>query len=173
MAFFSRVSKAAISPPPGKAAAAAGAMFSPSEPSGAGMVGQYWSYFQGYDRQKAVSVAAVSRSIDLMKSVVSTTPLRMFGEMWDEKSGDIEEIPLAPRSWLKQPDPTVPYSFIMGWTLDDLFFTGSAFGGAFGALLKTMNPSQTETPPSIPPGVTQAKTTTETVSTIPPPPSTT
>jgi hypothetical protein len=50
------------------------------------------------------------------------------------------------------------------------FFTGSAFGGAFGALLKTMNPSQTETPPSIPPGVTQAKTTTETVSTIPPPP---
>jgi len=127
MALFNRVSKAAISPPPGKAAAASGAMFSPSEPSGAGMVGQYWSYFQGYDRQKAVSVAAVSRSIDLMKSVVSTTPLRMFGEMWDEKSGDIEEIPLAPRSWLKQPDPTVPYSFIMGWTLDDLFFTGSAF----------------------------------------------
>jgi hypothetical protein len=50
------------------------------------------------------------------------------------------------------------------------FFTGSAFGGAFGALLKTMNPSQVETPASIPPGVTQAKTTTETVSTIPPPP---
>jgi hypothetical protein len=50
------------------------------------------------------------------------------------------------------------------------FVTGSAFGGAFGALLKTMNPSTTETPPSIPPGVTQAKTTTETVSTIPGPP---
>jgi len=127
MALFNRVSKAAISPPPGKAAAASGAMFSPSEPSGAGMVGQYWSYFQGYDRQKAVSVPAVSRAIDLMKSVVSVTPLRMFGEMWDEASGDIEEIPLAPRSWLKQPDPTVPYSFMMGWTLDDLFFTGSAY----------------------------------------------
>jgi len=128
MALFNRISKAAISPPPtAKAAAASGAMFNPSSPSGAGMVGQYWSYFQGYDRAKAVAVPAVSRSIDLMKSVVSTTPLRMYGEMWDEQSGDMEEIPLAPRSWLKQPDPTVPYSFLMGWTLDDLFFTGNAF----------------------------------------------
>jgi len=49
------------------------------------------------------------------------------------------------------------------------FVTGSAFGGAFGALLKTMNPSQTETPPSIPPGVSQAETITKTTSTIPPP----
>lgn len=44
------------------------------------------------------------------------------------------------------------------------FVTGSAFGGAFGALLKTMNP-QGEAPKSAPPGVTQEETVTKTTST--------
>jgi hypothetical protein len=49
------------------------------------------------------------------------------------------------------------------------FVTGSSFGGAFGALLKTMNPPQTEPPISPPSGVQQAETITKTTSTIPPP----
>jgi len=48
------------------------------------------------------------------------------------------------------------------------FVTGSAFGGAFGALLKTMNPSQVETPPSVPAGVTQTENVTKTTSTVSP-----
>ena len=49
------------------------------------------------------------------------------------------------------------------------FVTGSSFGGAFGALLKTMNPPQNDSPSSPPPGVQQAETITKTTSTIQPP----
>jgi phage portal protein BeeE len=34
---------------------------------------------------------------------------------------------LAPRSWLRQPDPSVTYDFLMAWTFDDLFHYGRAF----------------------------------------------
>jgi phage portal protein BeeE len=34
---------------------------------------------------------------------------------------------LAPRSWLRQPDPSVTYDFLMAWTFDDLFHFGRAF----------------------------------------------
>jgi hypothetical protein len=39
----------------------------------------------------------------------------------------MEKMPLAPRTWLRRPDPTVPYQFIMSWTFDDLLFFGRAF----------------------------------------------
>jgi hypothetical protein len=39
----------------------------------------------------------------------------------------MESIYIAPRSWLRRPDPTVPYQFIMSWTLDDLMMFGRAF----------------------------------------------
>jgi hypothetical protein len=39
----------------------------------------------------------------------------------------MEKIPLAPRSWLRRIDPTLPNNFILSWTFDDLFFYGRAF----------------------------------------------
>ena len=45
--------------------------------------------------------------------------------MWN--GDDMEKVYIAPRSWLWRPDPTVPYQFLMSWTLDDLMMFGRAF----------------------------------------------
>jgi phage portal protein BeeE len=124
--FDRKVSKAAISPPPAKAAAAGA--FSPgysSQNAGVNMIGQYYTYQEGEARNRAVQVAAINRSRDLMASVIGCMPLKMYSEMWN--GDEMEKVYLAPRSWLRRPDPEVPYNFLMSWTFDDLFFFGRAF----------------------------------------------
>jgi phage portal protein BeeE len=124
MAIFNRVNKAAISPAPQKAAAAGG--YSPNSTGlGAAMIGQYYTYQEGDARNRAVSVPTINRARDLMASVIGCMPLRMYNEIWN--GDEMEKMPLAPRTWLRRPDPTVPYQFIMSWTFDDLLFFGRAF----------------------------------------------
>jgi phage portal protein BeeE len=123
MAIFSKsITKGAVSPEPAKAAAAGGYT---SNQAGVSMIGQYYSYQEGEARNRAVSVPAISRSLNLFKSVIGSMPLRMYNERWMD--GRREKVYLDPRSWLRRPDPTVPYQFIMGWTLDDLMMFGRAF----------------------------------------------
>lgn len=122
MAIFNRVTKAAISPAPAKAAAAGG--YSPNS-GGVNLIGQYYTYMEGTARNRAMSVATISRARDLMASVISCMPLRMYYEQWDGE--EMKKTYLAPRSWLRQPDPSVTYPFLMAWTFDDLFFYGRAF----------------------------------------------
>ena len=45
--------------------------------------------------------------------------------MWN--GNEMEKMPLAPRTWLRRIDPTLPNNFILSWTFDDLFFYGRAF----------------------------------------------
>jgi len=113
------VTKAAISPAPSVQAAVG--------IGGTSSIGQFYQYTEGTARQRAMSLATVSRSRDLLASVISCMPLQMYGEMFDDVTGEMEEVPLAPRSWLRQPDPGVTYNFLMAWTLDDLLFYGRAF----------------------------------------------
>ena len=122
MALFNRVNKAAISPAPAKAAAAGG--YSPNS-AGVNLIGQYYTYIEGPARNRAMSVATISRARDLMASVISCMPLKMYNEMWN--GDEMEQVNIAPRSWLRQPDPSVTYPFLMAWTFDDLFFYGRAF----------------------------------------------
>jgi len=124
--FDRKVSKAAISPPPAKAAAA-GAMNPGYNSSnvGANMIGQYYTYREGQLRAAAVSIPAISRSRDLLASVIGCMPLKMYNEMWNGE--EMERVYIAPRSWLRRPDQTVPYNFLMSWTFDDLYFYGRAF----------------------------------------------
>jgi hypothetical protein len=49
----------------------------------------------------------------------------MYTEMWNGQ--EMEKMPLAPRTWLRRIDPSVPNNFILSWTFDDLFFYGRAF----------------------------------------------
>jgi hypothetical protein len=49
----------------------------------------------------------------------------MYNEMWN--GDEMEKVYIAPRSWLRRPDPTVPFQFLMSWTLDDLMMFGRAF----------------------------------------------
>jgi len=124
--FDRKVNKAAISPAPAKAAAA-GAMNPGYNSSnvGANMIGQYYTYREGQLRAAAISIPAISRARDLLASVIGCMPLQMYNEMWNGE--EMERVYIAPRSWLRRPDPTVPYNFLMSWTFDDLYFYGRAF----------------------------------------------
>ncbi len=126
MSIFNRtVNKAAISPQPTKAAAAGGSLYQSNNNGGAQMIGQYYSYIEGSARNRAMSQTAVSRSRDLMASVIGCMNLKMYTEMWNGE--EMEKMPLAPRTWLRRIDPSVPNNFILSWTFDDLFFYGRAF----------------------------------------------
>jgi phage portal protein BeeE len=129
MAIFKRgEQKAQIStgaPAVDKAAAAGSGFYRNAQ--GVNMVGEYWSYFEGDARNAAMSVPTLARGRDLMASVIGATKLCMYREMWDEQEREMTEEELAPRAWLRQPDPALPYSTFMSWLLDDLFFYGRAF----------------------------------------------
>jgi hypothetical protein len=60
-----------------------------------------------------------------MASVIGCMNLKMYTEMWNGR--EMEKMPLAPRTWLRRIDPTLPNNFILAWTFDDLFFYGRAF----------------------------------------------
>jgi phage portal protein BeeE len=124
--FDRKVNKAAISPAPAKAAAASA--MNPGYSSsnvGVNMIGQYYTYQEGQLRAAAISIPAISRARDLLASVIGCMPLRAYSEMWNGE--EMERVYIAPRSWLRRPDPTVPYNFLMSWTFDDLYFYGRAF----------------------------------------------
>jgi phage portal protein BeeE len=126
MAIFNKTKKAAISPAPNKAAAAGG--FAPGYSSsnvGVNMIGQYYTYREGEARNQAISVPTINRARDLMASVIGSMPLKMYNEMWN--GDDMEKVYIAPRSWIRRPDPTVSFQFLMSWTLDDLMMFGRAF----------------------------------------------
>ena len=120
--FTKPVTKAAISEPP-KVQAALGFGGTYSKDA----IGAFYQYQEGTARAEAMTLATVSRSRDLLASVIGCMPLQMYGEMFDDVSGEMTQIDLAPRSWLRQPDPSVTYNFLMAWTLDDLLFYGRAF----------------------------------------------
>jgi phage portal protein BeeE len=127
MAIFSKPKKSAISVP-AKVTAATG--FAPGYSSsnvGVNMIGQYYTYREGEARNQAVSVPTINRANSLFKSVIGSMPLRMYNEVWDANEESMTKVYLEPRSWLRRPDPTVSYQFLMSWTLDDLFFFGRAF----------------------------------------------
>lgn len=120
MGIFNKVNKAAISPPAEKTAAVgASNMFSTS---GKNAVGNFYAYQAGLARNKAMSVAAISRSRDLMASVLACMKLKMYTEIWN--GSEMEQVPLAPRSWLSQLDPKMSNNFSFPWVFDDLFFFG-------------------------------------------------
>jgi len=123
MAIFSRTKQAAISTHVGEPAVA-GSAYS-NGVAGAGMIGNYYAYTEGFDRNRAVAVPAINRAVDLFKSVIGAMPLKMYTERWN--GDEMEKVFLAPRSWLRRPDPQLPYQHIMAWTLDDLLFYGRAF----------------------------------------------
>lgn len=127
--FSKQVTKAAVSPVSDtqKAAAAGSIGGYYKNNAGPAMVGQYYTYIEGDARNRAMSVPTLARARDLIASVIASTNLQMYNEVWNEEEKEMEAITIAPRSWLKQPDPTIPYATLMSWTLDDLFFYGRAF----------------------------------------------
>jgi len=60
-----------------------------------------------------------------MASVIGCMQLKMYNEIWN--GDEMEKVPLAPRTWLRRIDPSVPNSFCLSWLFDDLFFFGRSF----------------------------------------------
>ena len=90
-----KVNKAQISPQPEptvQAAAVGGAYYS-SQVAGPNLIGDWWSYQAGLMRNRAMSVAAISRSRDLMASVLANMELKMCTEIWNGE--EMESVPLA------------------------------------------------------------------------------
>lgn len=130
MAIFGSRTKATIQAVPESeghiAAAASGSWTGGAGNIGANSVGNYYSYTEGVLRNNAMSVPTIARARDLIASVVASTPLQQYKESWDEVEQDMVKTYLAPRTWLAQPDREIPYSTLMSWTFDDLFFFGKA-----------------------------------------------
>ncbi len=127
MALFTRKeTKAQISPPQVTKAAAVGSSYY-TQNQGVNMIGQYYTYVEGELRDRAIQVPAISRARDLHASVLSAMPLKMYRERWNDQTRDMEDEQIAPRSWLRRPDPSITYETLMAWTFDDLFFFGRAF----------------------------------------------
>lgn len=124
--FNTKTTKAqlAVSKPSVKAAAVGGYN---QNNAGVNLIGQYYTYQEGELRNRAMQVPAVSRARDLHASVISSMGLKMYKEVWNDQTKEMDCIDLAPRSWLRRPDPTVTYEHLMSWTLDDLMMFGRAF----------------------------------------------
>ena len=126
--FKTKITKAAISPQePASVTAAAGGSYYQGNGSGEQSIGEYYSYIQGDLRNRAMRVPTINRSRDLIASVVGNTPMKMYRKRWDELEGEMVETEIAPRTWVSQPDPQLPYSTFWSWVLDDLFFFGRCF----------------------------------------------
>ena len=124
--FTRKETKAQISPAPVEKAAAAGVGYS-SQYAGPSLIGQYYTYVEGEARNRAMQVPAISRARDLHCSVISAMPLKMYREYWDNVTKEMVDEDIAPRAWLRRPDPQITYETLMAWTLDDLMFFGRAF----------------------------------------------
>ena len=79
----------------------------------------------GTGRERAMAIPAVSRSRDLLVSLISSCPIRQFGTQWNGEH--LEEIPLPPEPWMLRPDPRSTRSHWLAWIADDLIFHGRAF----------------------------------------------
>lgn len=123
--FGKRETKAQISPVEPSVKAAVGG-YAPNS-AGVNLIGQYYTYQEGEARNRAMQIPAISRARDLHANVISAMPLCMYRERWDDVNREMVEEDLAPRSWLRRPDPAISYETIMAWTFDDLFFYGRAF----------------------------------------------
>ena len=94
---------------------------------GMSQLDNFYAFTQGNTRQRAMSVPAITRARDLLASVIGCTPLKMYNEIWNPVDRELEEIEIAPRSWLRRLDPALPNSTLFAWLFDDLFFTQRAF----------------------------------------------
>ena len=118
MALFRRQTKAAFGAAPQVKAAASSAAQQ--------AVDNFITYTPNELRNMAMSIPTISRSRDLIVSLVSGLPFNQYGLVWDATEGEYEELLIPSETWMERPDPEVTRQFLLAWTVDDLMFTGRA-----------------------------------------------
>jgi hypothetical protein len=117
MAIFSKSRELTASVEPSVKAAVGASSYSPLR--------SFISWTNGTRRARAMTLPVIVRGRDLICDTIAGLKLEMYREMWNGE--EMEEVPLAPRSWLSRIDQSVPNQFIISWTIDDLIFEGRAF----------------------------------------------
>lgn len=116
MGFFSpRVSTPQIASAPVKAAAG----------RAASQINNFMMYATGAYEQQALQNPTVSRSKDLLASMVGCLQFRHYSKQWTGEKYEEIYLPLEP--WMEQPDPKVTRNFFYSNIFADLFFYGRAF----------------------------------------------
>jgi HK97 family phage portal protein len=91
----------------------------------AAQVGQFYTYSVGASQELALSVPTVSRSIQMIASMVGALELKHYTTQWTGE--EYEEIYLENEAWMDQPDPRVTRNFIMSQLVTDLILHGRGF----------------------------------------------
>ena len=116
MGFFTpKVTTAQMSSAPVKAAAGAGAA----------QINDFLAYTTGAAEQRALQNPTVSRSKDLLASMIGCLEMRHYSKQWTGERYEKIYLPIEP--WMEQPDPKVTRNFFYSNIFSDLFFYGRAF----------------------------------------------
>jgi HK97 family phage portal protein len=91
----------------------------------ASQVGEFYAYSVGELQRLALSVPTVSRSIQMIASMVGCLELKHYTTQWSGE--EYEEIYLENESWMDQPDPRVTRNFIFSQLVSDLMLWGQGF----------------------------------------------
>lgn len=113
MGLFTRRMDAAVGHAPVKAAA------------GIGGANNYLSYTVGGAELMALTNPTISRSRDLLASMIGSLELKHYSRQWTGEKYEEIYLPLEP--WMEQPDPKNTRNFFMSNVFSDLFFYGRAF----------------------------------------------
>ena len=108
--------RVAATPVPPTVKAAAGA---------AAQIDAFYAYTVGATQEAALSVPTVTRSVQLVASVVGTLSLRHYSRQWTGER--YEKIYIENEPWMEQPDPRTTRNFMMSMTVTDLMLQGRAF----------------------------------------------
>ena len=117
MALFSKSRELTATTEPSVKAAVGASSYSP--------LTSFVSWTNGTRRARSMTLPVIARGRDLICNTIAGMKLEMYREMWNGE--EMEEVPLAPRSWLSRIDQSVPNQFILSYTVDDLIFEGRAF----------------------------------------------
>ena len=117
MALFQKSREITASVEPSVKAAVGASSYSP--------LTSFVSWTNGTRRARSMTLPVIARGRDLICNTIAGMKLEMYREMWNGE--EMEEVPMAPRSWLSRIDQSVPNQFIISYTVDDLIFEGRAF----------------------------------------------
>tara|TARA_R110000822_G_scaffold306821_3_gene433377 strand:- start:1476 stop:2555 length:1080 start_codon:yes stop_codon:yes gene_type:complete len=116
MGFFTpKVTTAQINSVPVKAAAGRAASH----------INDFQMYSTGANEERALQNPTVSRSKDLLASMIGCLDMRHYSKQWTGERYEEIYLPLEP--WMEQPDPKVTRNFFYSNIFSDLFFYGRAF----------------------------------------------
>jgi HK97 family phage portal protein len=91
----------------------------------ASQVGEFYAYSVGELQRLALSVPTVSRSIQMIASMVGCLELKHYTTQWTNEK--YEKIYEPNESWMDQPDPRVTRNFIFSQLVSDLMLWGQGF----------------------------------------------